>query len=392
MQSHGYEYPKTWTDMMALCEEIKGSGIAPWETTGVYPQYIKNFVFDQMLYKHDPQAAINIDNLEADAWKQPAVTDVLEALYMLAERGYLLPGWEGLDHIQSQNEWLQGKAVFIPVGTWLENEMKDSIPEGFNMVIAPTPSLPGDKLLFAAISAGAGEPFIVPSQGKNVPGGKEWLRLLFSKEAGRVFAENTRYPQHGHRSWLGDPKLILWAIVAVAIWSSVGFYMVIYIARCSRSRPRSTRPRSSTARRARSFKDITLPLIWETIRTTLIYLGIAALDLFVLVQVMTGGGSGPASSRSRRSLPLQPGVRKQSVGVRLGDRRRLAGGDTDAVRRPHAPDATGDVRVLMRGANREREERGVRRTASSFLTPHASRLDERHRHEHRSGRAVTYEC
>ena len=133
-----------------------------------------------------------IENLEPDAWKAPAVTEVLEALYQLAERGYLLPGWEGLDHIQSQNEWLQGKAVFIPVGTWLENEMKDSIPEGFNMVIAPTPSLPGDKLPFAAISAGAGEPFIVPSQGKNVPGGKEWLRLLFSKEAGRVFAENTR--------------------------------------------------------------------------------------------------------------------------------------------------------------------------------------------------------
>jgi N-acetylglucosamine transport system permease protein len=32
------------------------------------------------------------------------------------------------------------------------------------------------------------------------------------------------------RTWLGDPKLILWSIVAVAIWSGVGFYMVIYIA------------------------------------------------------------------------------------------------------------------------------------------------------------------
>jgi N-acetylglucosamine transport system substrate-binding protein len=32
----------------------------------------------------------------------------------------------------------------------------------------------------------------VPSQGKNVQGGKEWLRLLFSKEGGRVFAESTK--------------------------------------------------------------------------------------------------------------------------------------------------------------------------------------------------------
>jgi N-acetylglucosamine transport system substrate-binding protein len=192
MEEQGYEYPQTWEEMLTLCEEIKGSGVAPWVTTGVHPQYARQFVFDQMLWKHDPQAIINIENLEADAWKAPAVAEVLEALYQLAERGYLLPGWEGLDHIQSQNEWLQGRAIFIPVGTWLENEMKDSIPPDFNMVIAPTPSLPGDKIPFSGIFAGGGEPFIVPSQGKNVAGGKEWLRLLFSKEGGRVFAESTR--------------------------------------------------------------------------------------------------------------------------------------------------------------------------------------------------------
>jgi N-acetylglucosamine transport system substrate-binding protein len=192
MKEKGYEYPKTWDEMMALCEEIKGSGVAPWVTTGVHPQYARQFLFDQMVWKHDPDAIRNIENLEADAWKAPAVTDVLEAIYQLAEKGYLLQGWEGLDHIQSQNEWLQGKAVFIPVGTWLENEMKDSIPADFDMVLAPTPSLPGDKLPFEAIFAGGGEPFIVPSHGKNVPGGKEWLRLLFSKEAGKVFAESTK--------------------------------------------------------------------------------------------------------------------------------------------------------------------------------------------------------
>ncbi|MBW3633887.1 MAG: N-acetylglucosamine/diacetylchitobiose ABC transporter substrate-binding protein [Chloroflexi bacterium] len=192
MEERGYEYPQTWDDMLALSEEIKGSGVAPWVTTGVHPQYVRQFVFDQMLWKHDPQAMLDIENLEADAWKAPAVAEVLEALYQLAERGYLLEGWEGLDHIQSQNEWLQGNAVFIPVGTWLENEMKDSIPPDFNMVVAPTPSLPGDKIPFTGIFAGGGEPFIVPSQGKNVQGGKEWLRLLFSKESGRFFAESTR--------------------------------------------------------------------------------------------------------------------------------------------------------------------------------------------------------
>jgi N-acetylglucosamine transport system permease protein len=106
-------------------------------------------------------------------------------------------------------------------------------------------------------------------------------------------------------TWLGDPKLILWAIVAVAIWSGVGFYMVIYIAGMQ-SIPTSFYEAAilDGASRFTSFKDITLPLIWETIRTTLIYLGIAALDLFVLVQVMTGGGSGSGRKAEVTALYL----------------------------------------------------------------------------------------
>jgi N-acetylglucosamine transport system substrate-binding protein len=191
-EENGYTYPETWEEFLALGEEMKGQGMALFGTTGVHPQYMTGFVFNQMLWKHDPAAMIAIDNLEADAWKAPAVSEVLTAIYQLAERDLMLPGWDGLDHVQSQNEWLQGKCAVLPCGTWLENEMKDSIPDGFEMRIAPTPSLPGDQIPFTGIFAGGGEPFIVPAQGKNVAGGKEWLRLLFSKEGGRVFAESTK--------------------------------------------------------------------------------------------------------------------------------------------------------------------------------------------------------
>jgi N-acetylglucosamine transport system substrate-binding protein len=80
----------------------------------------------------------------------------------------------------------------LPCGSWLELESKDSIPADFELTVAPTPSLSGDQIPFEGILAAAGEGFIVPSQGKNVQGGKEWLRLLFSKEGGRAFAELTQ--------------------------------------------------------------------------------------------------------------------------------------------------------------------------------------------------------
>jgi N-acetylglucosamine transport system permease protein len=101
------------------------------------------------------------------------------------------------------------------------------------------------------------------------------------------------------RTWLGDPHLILWSIAAVGIWSSVGFYMVIFVA-SMQSIPTSFYEAASLdgATRWTSFRDITLPLIWETVRTAIIYLAIFALDFFVLVQVMTGGASTGASRKA----------------------------------------------------------------------------------------------
>ncbi len=101
------------------------------------------------------------------------------------------------------------------------------------------------------------------------------------------------------QGWLSDPDLVLWSIVAVAIWSSVGFYMVIFIA-AMQSIPTSFYEAAvlDGATRWTSFKDITFPLISETIRTTGVYLGIFALDFFVLVQVISAGGTTATARRA----------------------------------------------------------------------------------------------
>lgn len=193
LKEKGWEYPKTWDGMLELSESIKKSGVAPWTYTGKYPQYLY-YVLMPLIYKEGGIEAIKrIDNLEPNAWKQPEVKASAEALYQLADRGYIMPGSEGLTHTESQAEWLKGKAVFIPVGSWLENEMKGQIPEGFNMAVKPVPPLGANgKIPFAGLQASAGQNFIVPSKGKNVPGGKEFLRILFSKQGARFFSDNTK--------------------------------------------------------------------------------------------------------------------------------------------------------------------------------------------------------
>jgi N-acetylglucosamine transport system permease protein len=101
------------------------------------------------------------------------------------------------------------------------------------------------------------------------------------------------------RSWLTDPSVVLWAIAAVAIWSSVGFYMVIFLA-SMQTIPTSFYEAAilDGATRWTSFKDITFPLIWDTIRTSISYLAIAALDFFILVVVVSGGSTTTGARRA----------------------------------------------------------------------------------------------
>jgi len=192
----GWTYPETWADFLAMCQTIKDEGeMAPFTYQGLYPYYIRA-VFDQLVFKSGGwEAQLKLDNLAEDAWTQPVVKTALEAIQTLWNEEYILEGTEGLSHTESQTAWIEGEAVFLPCGSWLENEMKDllaEVPE-FQMRAMPVPSLTAeDALPFSAIQASASSDFIVFAQGANVQGGKEWLRLLFSQEGGRFFSEATK--------------------------------------------------------------------------------------------------------------------------------------------------------------------------------------------------------
>ncbi len=189
----GWEYPKTWDEMMELCQVMADEGQAAWTYQGQYPYYIRA-VFDQLVFKSGGwDAQLKLDNLAEDAWTQPVVKTALEAMAALDANGYVLGGTSGLNHTDSQQAWLDGEAAFIPCGGWLENEMAGKIPEGFEMTVMPVPSLTADDALpFEAMQVSGGENFIVFNQGENVQGGKEWLRLLFSIEGAQFFSEATK--------------------------------------------------------------------------------------------------------------------------------------------------------------------------------------------------------
>jgi N-acetylglucosamine transport system substrate-binding protein len=186
----GWAPPKTWQEMLDLSKDIKAAGIAPWSYPGVHARYMTWALLTMAAKLAGQDILKDIDNLKEGAWKHEAIKESANALAGLRKSGYFLSGVEGMDHIQAQKAWNDGKAAFYPCGSWLESEQKDVTPEGFEFAFTPEPLLSDDSALpFEALHAAPGEPYVVPKQAKNPRGGLEYMRIMLSKEGAKGFTE-----------------------------------------------------------------------------------------------------------------------------------------------------------------------------------------------------------
>jgi len=94
-----------------------------------------------------------------------------------------------------------------------------------------------------------------------------------------------------------DARLVMVSVAIAMVWQAVGYYMVMYMASMS-SVPLSLYESASLdgAGRLTQFSQITIPLIWTNIRTTLTFFIISNINMaFLFVKAMTSGGPGGAS-------------------------------------------------------------------------------------------------
>ena len=99
------------------------------------------------------------------------------------------------------------------------------------------------------------------------------------------------------RIWLGDQKIVIYSIAFAMVWQSVGYYMVMYMSSMAGvSQELYEASQIDGAGKVRQLFSVTIPLIWQNIRTTITFFIISAVNLsFVLVTAMTGGGPDGAS-------------------------------------------------------------------------------------------------
>ncbi len=97
--------------------------------------------------------------------------------------------------------------------------------------------------------------------------------------------------------FLGSQKIVLYSIAGAMIWQAVGYYMVMYMASMSSISVHLYEAADlEGAGKFTQFFNITLPLVWSNIRTTLTFFIISTINLsFLFTKVMTSGGPDGAS-------------------------------------------------------------------------------------------------
>jgi raffinose/stachyose/melibiose transport system permease protein len=119
-------------------------------------------------------------------------------------------------------------------------------------------------------------------------------------------------------SWLTDPDIALWSVMAVDIWKGMGYIMTIFIAGIMSISPTYFEAADiDGASSWQKFRSITLPLLMPTITVTTVLNVLYGLKVFDMVYVLTNGGPGYATEVLYTSVYKEFGLGDYATGTTL---------------------------------------------------------------------------
>lgn len=185
-EANGWTAPETWEEFFALGDAAKEKGYSLFTYPGLYPDYNTPMILSSLASALGTEAVDKFTSYDSSVLKTPEAIEIYENFAKIGQ-GYLMPGTTGLNHTQSQAEFMLDKALFIPNGDWLPAEMADAPrTENFEWASCPFFSLEkGQPRFYNLIVDGFG----VMKNAANVELGKEFVRFFYSTESLRILAE-----------------------------------------------------------------------------------------------------------------------------------------------------------------------------------------------------------
>jgi len=189
-KKYGYVVPTTWKEFLSLCEALKKAGITPLAMAGNYGAYASYY------WRLLTQRMVGLDKIRATAspfckpgnhWTDPVFLKPAQMAAGLADKGYFSQGYQGMDALAHQMEFVQGKTAMILIGNWFPGEMKGIIPKDFHMDFFIFPKVEGGKGDPTVVMAGNNE-IAISATTKHPEMAVEFLKFLTSRKIVHYFA------------------------------------------------------------------------------------------------------------------------------------------------------------------------------------------------------------
>ncbi|MCI5774783.1 MAG: carbohydrate ABC transporter substrate-binding protein [Erysipelotrichaceae bacterium] len=187
-----YELPTTWDEFFALGDKLKAEG-GPALFTYPVKGYFDNTINAMIAQAGGDDFLKDVLQYKDGVWETEEGKSVLDLLAKLVDpnNGYLyadtVANANSGQFTVNQQAVIDGKALFMPNGDWVVNEMADTTPtEGFHWGLAPVPALTegGDSYVGSMT-----EQVWIPKQAQNVEDAKKFLKFIYSEEGSAIMLE-----------------------------------------------------------------------------------------------------------------------------------------------------------------------------------------------------------
>ena len=183
----GIKAPTTWDELYAAAEVLNENGIIPLMYQN--PSYGYWGLSNQLMAVWAGMDAFNqcYITLDEGAWVSEGAKAAIAAQEALVQDGILSELSCGADFAAAQVDFVNGRVAIITNGTWFENEMAASLPEGFDMAFIPVPAATeGGNRAVVSIVTGGGN---IPANCANPEAAKAFVGVMLSDAGQAIIAK-----------------------------------------------------------------------------------------------------------------------------------------------------------------------------------------------------------
>lgn len=188
----GWTVPTNYNELSAWVDSNATKDAAALIYPGQYSGYLVQGMILPALAEVGDEFFDRVENArDAEVYTSAEFKAVMNRFANIVKKTNAVASCQSLDHIESQQQWLNHKAAFIPNGLWLRKEMADlkAIPEGFEMRYAPSALNVSQQVIIASSQTVA-----IAEDAENKEAALEFVRYLYRTDVAQKFAEFSESP------------------------------------------------------------------------------------------------------------------------------------------------------------------------------------------------------